>query len=586
MAVIIAGERSGVGKTTITLAILAYLCDGRRPKTAPPNSPTPQLPNSPTPQLPSQTPKHVLSPSNASQALPLVQSFKVGPDYIDPMFHTYVTGRPCRNLDSILTSEDYVRQCFIRHSQEADYSIVEGVMGLFDGASGNDDTASTAHTARLLDIPIVLVLDCGRLSRSIAAIIHGYTTFDPRLNFAGVILNRVGSDRHLQLLKTAIEPLHIPILGVLNRDINITIPDRHLGLIPTDEFPELDNVIHQLSAIATTSLNWDLLLPLLQNRVLRQKAEGGRQKAGGRRQKVEGRRQKAEGRRQKAEGRRQKAEGRRQKAERDLAEASTPQPFNAPTPQPFNAPTPQRPNAPTLQRSNAPTPQLKSKIRIAIARDRAFSFYYPDNFDILEQLGATLVFWSPLSDPELPDDIHGLYLGGGFPEVFASTLAANQTAKASVKAAIEGGVPTYAECGGLMYLCKSIVDLEEKQHPMVGLIPTTARMGKRLTLGYRKAIAQLSTPLMQSGKIIWGHEFHRSHLTTSSPSPLYELYGYKADNDASSSHYHHWEGWSSVNLHASYVHVHWGKQRHIPQRFLTHCRWQQHSKHNDSSYSD
>ena len=257
MTIIVAGERSGVGKTTITLAILACLCDRAFSK------PTPSASQKNNGSLPNATSPAPPLPRSPAPRLSTIQSFKVGPDYIDPMFHTYVTGRPCRNLDPVLTSEDYVQQCFVKHGQGADYSVVEGVMGLFDGASGTDDTASTAHIARLLNIPIVLVLDCSRLSRSVAAIIHGYTTFDPRLTFAGVILNRVGSDRHLHLLKTAIAPLNMPILGILRRATNITIPDRHLGLIPTDELPALDRVIDDLRAIATTSLNWDLLLPLL-----------------------------------------------------------------------------------------------------------------------------------------------------------------------------------------------------------------------------------------------------------------------------------------------------------------------------------
>ncbi|NES86109.1 MAG: cobyrinate a,c-diamide synthase, partial [Moorea sp. SIO2B7] len=195
MALIIAGERSGVGKTTVTLALLSYL----------------------------------------SKCNYKIQSFKVGPDYIDPMFHQRVTGRPCRNLDPVLTCEDYVKECFYRHCQGVDYALIEGVMGLFDGASGKDDFASTAHVARLLDVPVLLVLDCSRLSRSVAAIAYGYQSLDPRITIAGVVLNRVGSSRHLELLKDALEPLHIPVLGELQRQDNITIPDRHLGLIPTAE---------------------------------------------------------------------------------------------------------------------------------------------------------------------------------------------------------------------------------------------------------------------------------------------------------------------------------------------------------------
>lgn len=515
MTIIIAGERSGVGKTTITLAILAYLRD-RAPKSAH------------SPSLDSEI------GHGQDDARPIVQSFKVGPDYIDPMFHTYVTGRGCRNLDPILTSEEYVRQCFAQHCRGTDYAIVEGVMGLFDGASGVDDTASTAHIARLLDVPIVLVLDCGRISRSIAAIMHGYTTFDPRLTVAGVILNRVGSDRHLQLLTSAIEPLNIPVLGVLRREKAIALPDRHLGLIPTDELPAIEAVVQDLGAIAAASLNWALLLPLLS-------------------------------------------------------------PSSCPTPTPPAPDPPTRTKSAKIPEICGPTPKStihnpKSQIRIAIARDRAFNFYYPDNFDILEELGATLIFWSPLTEPALPDNVHGLYFGGGFPEIFAADLANNASAQASVKAAITAGLPTYAECGGLMYLCESIIDFDGTQHPMVGIIPSTVQMGKRLSLGYRHAIAQAPTVLVETGQIVWGHEFHRSHLTDSNPSALYELYGYGTPDET--NHHHSREGWSCFNVHASYVHLHWGSQRHIPQRFLSHChtrglaQWSEKRQSHRPNYSD
>ncbi|MEG3438673.1 cobyrinate a,c-diamide synthase, partial [Pannus brasiliensis CCIBt3594] len=212
---IIAGDRSGVGKTTIALAIVAYLLDrGDR-----------------------------------------VQSFKVGPDYIDPMFHTRFTGRPCRNLDPILTSEDYVKGCFARHARGVARCVIEGVMGLFDGIprSGLTDYASTAHIARILQLPVLLVIDCSRLSTSVAAIARGYQSLDPSITIAGVILNRVASDRHLQLLETALESINMPVLGVLRRQDELTIPDRHLGLIPTDELPDLDRLRDRLITLARDS---------------------------------------------------------------------------------------------------------------------------------------------------------------------------------------------------------------------------------------------------------------------------------------------------------------------------------------------
>ncbi|MBN3869616.1 cobyrinate a,c-diamide synthase [Nostoc sp. JL33] len=469
MALIIAGERSGVGKTTVTLTLLASL--RRRDR--------------------------------------LVQSFKVGPDYIDPMFHQHVTGRACRNLDPVLTSEAYVQQCFARYSQLSEYALVEGVMGLFDGVKGSrewgvgsrewgvgeeelitnaqcpTDFASTAHIARLLDLPVVLVIDCSRLSGSVAAIAHGYQSFDPRIKIAGVVLNRVGSDRHLCLLKDSLEPLQLDILGVLRRQDNITIPDRHLGLVPTAELLELNALIDRLADLGDTCFDWQRLLPLLKSE---------------------------------------------------------------PLPHP-----PHPPHPPSL-------------VRIAVARDRAFNFYYQDNLDLLQQLGAELVFWSPLEDAGIPKDVQGMYFGGGFPEVFAQQLAENTSVRDAVKTAILKGMPTIAECGGLMYLCEQIIDFEGKSWSMAGVLPTSAVMGGRLTLGYRRAVALQDNLLVKANTTVYGHEFHRSHLTLTATEPLFETSRYDCEENMGC------EGWGlPANVHASYVHLHWGESGEIPQQFLKEC---------------
>ncbi|MGB3652105.1 MAG: cobyrinate a,c-diamide synthase, partial [Rivularia sp. (in: cyanobacteria)] len=393
MSLIIAGERSGVGKTTVTLTLLS--CLSRRGL--------------------------------------LLQSFKVGPDYIDPMFHKYVTGRACRNLDPVLTSENYVKECFDKYSKLSEYTLIEGVMGLFDGVAENQEKAlkgavnfaSTAHIAKLLNLPVLLVVDCSRLSGSVAAIVHGYCSFDKEIQIAGVILNRVGSDRHLSLLKNSLEPLQIPILGVLKRQDNITISDRHLGLVPTAELPELNQLIDKLVNLGENCFDWEKLLPLLL-RDKRMRRQGDK-------------------------------ETRRQ---RDTLEISTPS-----------------------------SPSHSSPIKIAVAYDKAFNFYYQDNLDLLQTFGAELVFWSPLEDTKLPENIGGMYFGGGFPEVFAEQLSRNISARDAVKAAILSGMPTIAECGGLMYCAEQIVDMAGKSWEMVGILPTTAVMDKRLTLGYRRAIA-------------------------------------------------------------------------------------------------
>lgn len=458
MALIIAGDRSGAGKTTVTLAILASLC--RR------------------------------GSSHSRWTTPTVQSFKVGPDYIDPMFHQYVTGRACRNLDIILTSETYVQQCFVQHSQAADYAVIEGVMGLFDGAGGSD-YASTAHIARLLNVPVLLVIDCSALSGSIAAIAHGYRSFAPGVNIAGVVLNRVGSDRHLAFLKTALEPLQLPVLGVLRRQEVIALPSRHLGLVPAAELPQLDPIIKRLAHLGDTCFDWSRIMPLLKPRCTSEVAA---------------------------------------------------------------------PGIVAQERAGA-----QPKIRIAVARDRAFSFYYQDNLDCLANLGADLIFWSPLEDVGLPENTQGLYFGGGFPEIFAQALAANQPIRKAVWRAIRQGMPTYAECGGLMYLCEQLVDFEGRAWPMVGILPATTVMNQQLTLGYRRATALQDGPLLQKAEVVWGHEFHRSRLSNPPSHPLFELQVYHSRHSASL------EGWQRDQVHASYVHLHWGNSPELPQRFLGYC---------------
>ncbi|EGJ30390.1 MULTISPECIES: cobyrinate a,c-diamide synthase [Moorena] len=543
MALIIAGERSGVGKTTVTLALLSYL----------------------------------------SKCNYKIQSFKVGPDYIDPMFHQRVTGRPCRNLDPVLTCEDYVKECFYRHCQGVDYALIEGVMGLFDGASGKDDFASTAHVARLLDVPVLLVLDCSRLSRSVAAIAYGYQSLDPRITIAGVVLNRVGSSRHLELLKDALEPLHIPVLGELQRQDNITIPDRHLGLIPTAEITQLDALINRLADLGQSCFNWEHLdseLKVSRLQVVREAWPIGQGFSELKVNRLELNSELNVGRLEVVRVRAAEAFGHATRTalpkawpigqgSLDNLQPNNLQPVTSNNLQPVTS-TNLQPNNPqpvtsTNQQPVTSTNQQPALIRIAVACDRAFSFYYQDNLDSLEQLGAELVYWSPLTDTTLPPDLQGMYFGGGFPEVFAQQLAANTSARESVRTAIESGMPTYAECGGLMYLGEQITDFDGKSWSMVGVLPTVTVMGKSLTLGYRQATALVDGPLLPAGATVWGHEFHRSHLTVMPSNPLFELRGYHQRKVGV-------EGWQLYQLHASYVHLHWGSCLEVPLGFLQRCQ--------------
>ncbi|MGI0481663.1 cobyrinate a,c-diamide synthase [Geminocystis sp. CENA526] len=435
MSLIIAGERSGVGKTTITFALLSYL---------------------------------------KSQGKS-VQSFKVGPDYIDPMFHTSITGLPCRNLDPILTSEDYVRSSFYHHSSKADISIIEGVMGLYDGVPNKDYFAfgSTAHIAKLLQIPVILVVDCSKLSTSISAIISGYVNLDRDVKIVGVILNKVGSEKHLSLLKEGVKITKIPIMGVWFRENNITLPSRHLGLIPTHEISTHQEIFEQLATLAHHNFNWDLLTPYLQ--------------------------------------------------EKSLVNNYNNSYFIS---------------------------SKKSGLKVSIAYDKAFNFYYQDNLDILTNLGIELIFFSPLKDEKIPDDIDGIYLGGGYPEVFAQELADNKPMKQSIKQAINKGIFTYAECGGMMYLSDKIIDFDGKPWEMVGVLPNTAIMDKKLTLGYREAKILLDNNIIKKDRVLKGHEFHRAKNSSIPDSPLLEIKDYYTQQIVS------YQGWKINNVYASYLHLH------------------------------
>jgi len=454
MSLIIAGERSGVGKTTITLALLAYLAQHHH----------------------------------------RVQSFKVGPDYIDPMFHTRVTGRPCRNLDPVLTSPDYVKSCWLKHAQATDYTVIEGVMGLFDGIpwQGVGDYAATAHIARILKISVALVVDCARLSGSVAALVQGYRYFDAQVHLAGVFLNRVGSDRHLTLLQEALAPLHVPILGTLFRQDHLNLGDRHLGLVPVEELAHFRQYQERLATWAERCFDWSQLLTLLQTpRLLGSGLTAG--------------------------------------------------------------------------------PEVKNNfLPIAWARDRAFNFYYADNLDLLQDWGAQLIPFSPLEDAQLPAGVRGVWLGGGFPEVFAPALSQNHSLRQQLAHHIPQGLPVYAECGGLMYLCKALTDTQGQIHPMVGVIPHTCGWSSTLTLGYRQAIVQTQQGFIAPGRKLRGHEFHRSqilHLDAAIPkNPIFYLRGLGANSPS------YPEGWWGYRCHASYLHLHFGELLALPQGFLNACR--------------
>lgn len=404
----IAGTHSGVGKTTVTLAVLAALrARGRR-----------------------------------------VQAFKVGPDFIDPGYHAAVTGRPSRNLDGWMLDASVNREIFLHAAADCDLSIIEGMMGLFDGSSPVDEQGSAAAMAKLLEAPVLLVIDGSGMARSAAAMASGYARFDPVLRVAGVLFNRISGEGHFALLKEAVETAaNLTVVGYLKADPSLTVPDRHLGLVTALEqgSPDLYDRLAQ-SAAQTVDLGAVEALAWSAGELVRGEEAGVRRDAG----------------------------------------------------------------------APLPTPRLTAHqpVRVGVAYDPAFCFYYPDNLERLEAEGAEIIRFSPLRDRTLPDaDL--LYLGGGYPELHAPALAGNVAMRRAVREFAARGGPIYAECGGLMYLTEAVRDFDGCLHEMVGLFPAEAAMRRGgLTLGYREIEITRSCVLGEAGMKIRGHEFHYSSLVS------------------------------------------------------------------------
>ncbi len=442
--VVIAGTHSGVGKTTVATGLMAALsARGLR-----------------------------------------VGAAKVGPDYVDPGYHALAAGRPARNLDAWMCGEAAIAPLAARAAEGCDILVVEGVMGLFDGTCTPDGAgrpgpamfASTAHVARLLDAPVVLVVDAGAMSGSVAAVVHGFATFDQSLRVAGVVLNRVGSDSHEALLRHALVPLGLPVLGVLRRHPGLTWPDRHLGLVPVAEHPdEVRRSLGRLAATVAAAVDLDAVQALARS-------------------------------------------------------------------------------SPTMAVGALPTPRPRAgpPVPVAVAAGPAFSFTYPDNAEMLEAAGARVVPFDPLVDEALPAGARGLVVGGGFPEVFAEHLAANQPLLADVRRRSLAGLVTWAECGGLLWLCRSLDGT-----PMAGVLPGRARMTDRLALGYRTAVLRSPTPLGPVGTEMRGHEFHYSVVDPAGEA--LELTGRTAEPRA---------GFASPTMLASYVHLHLAGQPALATAFV------------------
>lgn len=444
---VIAGTNSGCGKTTISLALMAWLNkNGYR-----------------------------------------VSPFKVGPDFIDPGHHTQITGTHSRNLDGWMMDQAYNQKTYKTHAKGSHLSIIEGVMGLFDGFSGKDPAGSTAEMAKWLDLPIILVVNAQSMARSAAALVQGFENFDPDLKFAGVIFNKLGSDNHLTYLTDALEGnVNMPCLGGILRDDRIEIPERHLGLVTRDEHLLSASGINHLAEIINRRVDTDAL---------------------------------------------------------------------------FNTPNTSTPARITQEHGTV-------KVKLGVARDKAFCFYYQDNLDFLKKQGADLAYFSPISDTHLPSGIHGIYLGGGYPEVFALKLSANTSLREEIKQKSLSGMPIYGECGGFMYLCNTLTDHDGKCHRMSGCFPFDTKMLLKSVLGYREINCAEDTIIGKKGMTARGHEFHYSKIIPESientERNFRKVYSIQPRTGLTTLA----EGYLTQNTLGSYIHLHFGSNRAIARNFI------------------
>jgi cobyrinic acid a,c-diamide synthase len=421
--VMVAGTHSGVGKTTVATGIMAALRRAGR----------------------------------------TVAAAKIGPDFIDPGYHALACGRPPRNLDAWICGVDAIAPLAARAGAGSDALIIEGVMGLFDGA-GDGSVSSTADVARLLDAPIILVVDASAMSSSVAAIVYGFAQFESGIRVGGVVLNQVGSAGHEILLREALQPLGIPVIGALRRDDTLVWRDRHLGLVPVAERPaEVAAALDRLAAAVSTGLDLEAVLALARS-------------------------------------------------------------------------APSRPAGPVSLPAPGP------RITVGVASGKAFTFTYEDTLDALRAAGAEIVRFDPLTHPSLPPGIDGLLIGGGFPEEHAGALAANRGLLADLAGQVRGGLPIWAECGGLLLLSEGLDDSR-----LAGVVPAVATMTPQLTLGYREAVTASATPLGPPGTALRGHEFHYSVLEP--PGRALVLGSRWGERP---------EGWSTPTMMATYLHHHPG----------------------------
>ncbi len=434
---VIAGTQSGVGKTTISMGLMSAIA--KRMK---------------------------------------IQPFKVGPDYIDPTYHTFATGRKSRNLDGWMIDPSVLVYLFQRNIVGAEIAIIEGVMGLFDGLGIEKDVGSTAQVAKILKAPVILVIDGKGVSASAAAMVLGYKCFDPELDLAGVIVNRVNGESHYRLLKESIERYtDLKVFGYLPADICLELPSRHLGLVPGLEIKGLKEKLALLASRLEKTVEIDELIRFTIKRSKRIDAVN----------------------------------------------------------------------------FSIPHVEEKNRVPIAVAYDQAFSFYYWDNLELLEDMGAKLEFFSPLKDQALPNPLGGLYLGGGFPEVFAQELQDNVAIKKAIKNSLEKGLPYFGECGGLMYLTDSIEGFDGEKHKMVGWFKGDCRLTQKLQqFGYVQLELKQDCVLGKKGSAMRAHEFHRSVVQLNNVPAVYRVCKKRQGRETIV-----WDcGYSKGNGVAGYPHIH------------------------------
>ena len=447
---VIAGVTSGVGKTTISLAIM-----------------------------------HGLRKSGFK-----VQPFKVGPDFIDPSYHSVVCGRSSHNLDPWLMRESGVRETFDESVDGSDIAIIEGVMGIYDGVSGRNDYASTAHVARLLRAPVILVIDASKAARSLAAVAYGIIKFDPRLKIAGIIINNVGSDKHESFIREAFaQKIRTPIVGLVRREASIRLEERHLGLVPAVEVSRGKRF--DISRIASRVADQ---LDLGSIRAIAKQSSRGPKKAG-----------------------------------------------------------------------NARRNNRQGVTKIAVALDQSFNFYYPENLELLRRNGAVLSFFSPVTDKRPPSDIDGMMIGGGFPEVLADKLEENRQMADVISRQVNDGMPLYAECGGLMYLTRSIrgYGSDGRGFRMAGVIDADTVMTKKLTLNY--TLAESAPSAIGAGRLR-GHEFHYSALENVSNDSRFAYTMLKGKGATGLK-----DGFLAQNCLASYMHLHFAGKPSAARQFVKFC---------------